>query len=273
MLPAAVLALRMVLVYPGAPGSSQEAQGFLDGLSRYLEKHAALPAGALQIVYENDLEKGKALLRDPSVAYAIVSMPALCASGKIDYRFVCLPLVSGKASESVSILTKSPAQTSGDPLGALRGKRLAGTVVTYVEYTNALVLDGKLDVTRDFVPVPVTQALQAVRAVNEGRADAALLSQSQFEALAGVLHGESLLTEQWKSPPIPGAPLLALSAADPAQTEALRKAFLGMAEDADGAELCDTMGVTGFVATGEEGLAKAARACWGLAAPAPRAKE
>lgn len=266
MLPAMALAMKMVLVYPGAPGSPQEAAGFLEGLSRYVEKHAGLPVGALQITYENDLEKGKVLLRDPSISYAIVSTPALCATGKLDYRFVCLPLVSGKAAETVSILGKTPVAAGPAVLDGLRGKKLAGTLVTYVAYVNALVLEGKADVRNDFVAVPVTQALQAVRAVNEGRADAALLTQSQVEALAGVLHGDSALHEQWTSQPIPGAPLLALPAADAAQTEKIRQAFLAMAADAEGAELCDTMGVTGFVQTGEDALAKAASACW--AAPA-----
>ena len=269
MLPAVALAVRMVFVYPGAPGSPSEAAGFLEGMSRYVEKRAGLPSGTLQISYENDIDKGKILLGDPTLAYAIVSMPALCATGKLDYRFVCLPLVSGKESESVSILTKPPAQAGPAVLAGLRGKRLAGTLVTYTAYTNALVLEGKLDVAKDFVPVPVTQALQAVRAVNEGRADAALLTQSQVEALAGVLHGDSSLIEQWKSSPIPGAPLIAFPAADPRQIEKIRSAFLQMAADAEGAELCDTMGVTGFVATGEEDLRRAAGACWAT----PAAKE
>lgn len=266
---AMALALRLVLVYPGAPGSPQEAQEFLVTLGRYLERRSNLPAGGLEVTFYNDAAAGLAEVRRGEGCLAVVTLPALCGSTTLPHRYLCSPQIAGRSSETVSLVAKGGTPES-DPATLLPGKRITGPLTAFPAFVGRLVLEGKADAMAGATVVPAASALLAVKALREGQADVALLTQSQVEALGGMVSAGTLTT-LWTSPPIPGAPLISVGKVPEGQAAAVTKAFLGMCSDPEGAELCDTMGVTGFDAQGAAALAAAVERCWTpAAAPAPR---
>lgn len=259
---AALFALRLVLVYPGAPGSPQEATEFLATLQGYVERKAGLAAGSLPVSYHDELAAGVAALEDPAPAVAVATLPALCSAGRLPYSYVGSPELSGRATESYSLVVPAGAVAAGPlPLASFKGKRLTGTLLSSVEFVERLLYRSQLSLA-DVTLVPRPSALLAIKAVREGQADAALLTQTQVEALTGIVPAGSVATA-WTSEPVPGAPVIALGSADRKSVEAIQRAFLGMCADPEGAELCDTMGVTGFIATGEKELEAALATCWG----------
>lgn len=252
-----------MLVYPGAPGSPQEATEFLGTLQGYLERKAGLPAGALPVVFHNDLATGVAALKEPGPSLAVATLPALCSAGELTYAYVGSPELSGRASESYSLVVAA-GTAAGDgprPLSSFKGKRLTGTLLGSPELVERVLFGKQLSLATDVTLVPRPTALLAIKALREGEADAALLTQTQVEALEGIVTAGSLVTA-WTSAPVPGAPVIALGAPDPAKVAAVQKAFLGMCADPEGAELCDTMGVTGFTASGEKELSAVLATCW-----------
>lgn len=263
-----VLALSIVLVYPGAPGTPAEASSFLQTLGRYVEKRGGFAPASVNVTYENDRARGIEALSKAS-GFAVATLPSLCEAGELRYRYVCSPAVDGHAAETVSILKKAEAgdataKASSDPLTLVpyRGRKLAGTIVTYRAYVESLVLGSKLSLARDFVAVRKPNALLALRALRDGEADLLILTQSQVDALAGVGQAGAV-TEIFRTAPIPAAPVLALGTASAAEIDGVRKAFLGMCADPEGAELCDTMGVSSFASDQDALLADALRICWG----------
>jgi hypothetical protein len=82
---AALAGPRDVMVfYPGAPGSPEEAKDVMASFGAYLAKAAGLPEGALKVVYENDLETGLADIAKNKPGFAIVGLPVyLSQSAKL----------------------------------------------------------------------------------------------------------------------------------------------------------------------------------------------
>lgn len=266
-----LLALQLILVYPGAPGSPQEAREFLDTLGGFVDGKAGFSPGTTHVDYHNDVAEGVAAIRAGGPAIAVVSLPALCAAGKLPYAYVASPLLDGRAAETVSLVVfrdTTRDDAAAPAARALAGLRLTGTLLSFPAYVNGLVLDSGLTLA-DFEAVPRPNALLALKALREGDADVALFTQPQLEALLGVV-AEGALSTVATSRPLPGAPLIVLGDVPAAEREGVARAFATMCADPEGAELCDTMGVTGFVTSGGDALAAALQHCWQASSGADR---
>ncbi len=254
-----ILAITMILAYPGAPGGPEEAKEFLATLASYLEQKAGLPSGSLEIDYENDLDEAAKKLQNGEGSIAVATLPALCASGSVPYRYLGSPLLGGEATEVFSLVTLPGKAAKGALQEVAVGKRIAGTTLRYRRFVERLVLPGIA-----FDVEPTETAIEGWNMLREGNADLLLLSRTELESLSEMLDANAFALVA-KTSPLPGAPLISLGSPGEGRRgieERIAAAFERMCSDPDGADLCDTMDVSGFVSNRGKDLAAALERCW-----------
>lgn len=247
-LSAAVAGPRDLLVfYPGAPGSPEDAASVMAELGACLAKAAGWPTGSLKVTFENDLEAGLAAINKDKPGFALVGLPVyLAQAGKLKLKLVAQSHPAGRKTDGYYILgrkTDGPAD-----LKTGKGLKLTSNLLYDKTFISRVILGG-MNVEETFKLKEVSSGLRAIKAVagEEKKADLVLLDQHQHDSL-GTLDESKLLKQVHRSPDLPTAPLVALEGvATDADIAALKKALLGMGADKSTEALRETMTLTGFV--------------------------
>jgi hypothetical protein len=245
---AALAGPRDVMVfYPGAPGSPEEAKDVMASFGAYLAKAAGLPEGALKVVYENDLETGLADIAKNKPGFAIVGLPVyLSQSAKLKMKLLAQTLPGGRKTDGYYIVGRADGPAN---LAAAKGLKLSSNQLYDKMFVSRIVLGGQ-DVEAFFKIKEVSSGLRAIKQVagEEKKADLALLDQHQYDA-KGELEEAKGLKLVHRSPELPTAPVVFFEGvAAEADMAALKKALLGMGKDAAAKELLKTMTLEGFMA-------------------------
>lgn len=246
-LSAAVAGPRDLLVfYPGAPGSPEDAASVMSEFGAYLAKAAGWPAGSLKVSFENDLQLGLGAIQRDKPGFALVGLPVyLAQAGKLKLKLVAQSLPAGRKTDGYYILGRK-ADGPAD-LKAAKGLKLISNLLYDKTFISRAVLGG-MNVEENFKLKEVSSGLRAIKAVagEEKKADLMLLDQHQHDSL-GTLDESKLLKQVHRSPDLPTAPLVALEGvATDADIAALKKALLGMGGDKSTEALRETMTLTGF---------------------------
>ena len=237
----------VMVFYPGAPGSPDEAKDVRKSFGAYLAKAAGLPEGALKVVYENDLGIGLAAIAKDKPGIAIVGLPVYLGHGaKLKMKLLAQSLPAGRKVDGYYIVGRADGPAN---LQAAKGLKLFSNQLYDKTFVSRVVLGGQ-DVETFFKLKEVHSGLRAIKAVagEEKKADLALLDQHQFDA-KGELEEARGLKLVHRSPELPTAPAVFFEgvAAD-ADVAAIKKALLGMGADATVKELLQTMTMKGFIA-------------------------
>jgi len=237
----------VMVFYPGAPGSPEEAKDVMKSFGAYLAKAAGLPEGALKVVYENDLDTGLADIAKDKPGFAIVGLPVYLGHGaKLKMKLLAQSLPAGRKTDGYYIVGRPDGPAN---LAAAKGLKLASNQLYDKTFVSHIVLGGQ-NVEEFFKVKEVHSGLRAIKAVagEEKKSDLALLDQHQFDA-KGELEEAKGLKLVHRSPELPTAPAVFFEgvAAD-ADIAAIKKALLGMGADATVKELLQTMTMKGFIA-------------------------
>lgn len=237
----------VMVFYPGAPGSPEEAKDVMKSFGAYLAKAAGLPEGALNVVYENDLDTGLADIAKNKPGFAIVGLPVYLGHGaKLKMKLLAQSLPAGRKTDGYYIVGRPDGPAN---LAAAKGLKLSSNQLYDKTFVSRVVLGGQ-DVETFFKLKEVSSGLRAIKGVagEEKKADLALLDQHQFDA-KGELDEAKGLKLVHRSPELPTAPAVFFEgvAAD-ADVTAVKKALLAMGADATVKELLQTMTLKGFIA-------------------------
>jgi len=236
----------LLVFYPGAPGSPEEAASVMAEFGAYLAKAAGWPAGSLKVTFENDLEAGLAAIAKDKPGFALVGLPVYLAQvDKLQLKLLAQSVPAGHKTDGYYLLGRK-ADGPAD-LQTAHGLKLISNLLYDKTFISRVVLGG-LDVEKNFTLKEVSSGLRAIKAVagDERKADLVLLDQHQFDSL-GTLEESKLLKQVHRSPDLPTAPLVTLDGvATDADIAALKKALLGMGGDPGAAALRETMTLAGF---------------------------
>lgn len=236
----------VMVFYPGAPGSPEEAQSIMSEFGAYLAKAAGLPAGALKVVYENDLATGLADIEKNKPGFAIVGLPVyLGHAAKLKMKLIAQTLPGGSKTHGYYIVGRADGPAN---LQAAKGLKLSSNQLYDKTFVSRIVLGGQ-DAETFFKLKEVHSGLRALKAVaGEGKkADLALLDQHQYDAKNELEEAKALKLVH-RSPELPTAPMVFFEgvAAD-ADVAAIKKALLGMGADPAAKEILNTMMLKGFI--------------------------
>ena len=237
----------MMVFYPGAPGSPEDAKGIMGDFGTYLAKAAGLPAGSLNVEYENDLDTGLASIKKNKPGFIIVGLPVYLSQGaKSKMKLLAQTLPAGRKTDGYYILGRQDGPAN---LQAAKGLKLTSNQLYDKTFISRVVLGGQ-DVEAFFKLKEVHSGLRAIKAVGgeEKKADLVLLDQQQYNAKNELPEGQALKLVH-RSPELPTPPVVFLEgvAAD-ADVAAIKKALLGMGNDAAAKEILKTMTLDGFTA-------------------------
>jgi hypothetical protein len=171
----------LVFCAPGYPGASGDAQPFIDKFAAAAVAAAGWPTGSLAAVYDPTVEGGLAKLGSSDAVLAFVPYPFFVEHGaSLHLTPLAQADVAGTGTEERWTLVAKAGSVTGPPsLAGYTVLSVAGYAPQFVRHsaleTWALPADVKIESTG--------QILGALRRVASGEKVAALLDQTQAEAL------------------------------------------------------------------------------------------
>ena len=246
--------LRVLICYPGGPGSAEEAAPRLTEVFGRVASLAGWEAGRIEAGYLNNADACAVYLREKKPQVAIFSLGMFLADGE---RLRSVPVLEvvpvGGEAERFHVVVESDPATSIAELG---GKVLAGELLGEPAFLSRVVFKGDIDVARHFTLEHTRTALRAIKLVHGGRAAAALLDSRTFVELRTLPFGADF-REVFVSDPLPGWPVVALGDAAPGDRladgdrRALVDALLKVCADDDGRRICEQVRLGGFRAVAD----------------------
>ncbi len=230
----------MLLCLPGFPGSSSQAQPYVDKMLRHLESKLGWPAKSMTGIYVPDGDKAASKLSEKKPSIALVG-PSVYVSQKssLGMKVIAKVEANGRGEETYSVITRK----EGGPgsLADLAGKTVEGAVVHDAKYVYNVLLDmqvpaGQLTLRSQKRP------LSALRHVARGKADAAIVDQAVLEHMSELSVAKDLRVI-YTSKPVP-APAVVVMGEGKAQADKFRQVLVGMCDSLDGKELCNTLTLT-----------------------------
>jgi hypothetical protein len=226
----------MLLCLPGFPGTSSQAQPYIDKMLRHLEDKLGWERGSMTGVYLPDGDEAASRLASVKPGLALVDPSIYASSHKtLDMQVIAKVVVNGSGPQTYSVITRVDGPAD---LASLAGKQVVGPVVHDDRYVVNVLLDKK--VPRGSLDLDVQKRpLRALRSVVRGKADAAIVGRAVVEHL-GELDFASELRVIHTSKPIP-PPAVVVIGEGRKNAAKLKQVLVGICGRPDGKELCKSL--------------------------------
>ncbi len=229
------------VIYPGQPGTSQEAQPIMDAFAHYLQGKLG---GSVEVagVYFNEQRPALDYLLKSPPQWGIVSLGfysqfAAQRPAKVE------PLASTKPSGlSKDVWRMAVNKSDPDDWKELKGE-VSGTML-YATDVAACILFGVPASGLPFALNGSSRPLRALRDVGQGKIAGVVLDELQFNATQGLPVGEKIKVIL-KSKDLPTAPVVWFGPVDDRAVR-LRKVLLDMAADPQAKSLLQLLQTQGF---------------------------
>ncbi len=275
---------RWLIIQPGYPGSTQDAEGFMRSFSEYLQRKTGL--ASLRGTYHNVPEEALAAIETHRPAFSLMSLGFFLEHRR---RLGLTAVLESKPEDRFVIVALEGALKGPE---ALRGATVAGGPLYEKDFLERVVFRGQAPVA-SWKGEPVLRSKRALRRLERGRYRAVVLTGRAYAALKtlsrrkklekileSAYYPQTLLVHHRSGPPgeekASGddsnesrraaqkrstiarkkgtATEGARSRAKPAEARrlseekrlALKAAFLALGQDAAGGALLETMGAQGF---------------------------
>jgi ABC transporter, phosphonate, periplasmic substrate-binding protein len=232
---------QMVVVNPGGPSPSEQAQQQVDRMAKEVGVAAGWPESATSASYFNDSAAALAFIQQSKPGF-VLGTPGFYLKYRKELKLslFCQALLSGASEGQYFVVAKKDSFAA---LADLKGKTLAGTHLNEPEFVQRVVFEGKLDPE---VKTKSMRSLRALRRLTKGEVDAVLLDAKEHAGMGTLEFAKSLVTI-YQSKPIPNAGFMVVSGnVAPQQVKALAKALGGFCEMSSGTEICRDFDISGF---------------------------
>jgi ABC-type phosphate/phosphonate transport system substrate-binding protein len=246
--PAAAGPRDFVIQHAGVGGDTQQAAPYIKKFLEYAEQALGWPAGSAtgDFFPEADADFKKYLETKKPGLGLIDPEQFLELKKKENLTIIGTVVGTNQSMGHFNLLAKDPALKA---LPDLKGKKVVSNHVASEaskKYLSKIVFEGKIDASKHFGAItPVASMLKAVKAVDRGEADVALLSDDEVAALKKMSYPEVKVI--WTSPALPPMPVVAFGKnATPKDRDAFAKMLLGMCADPKGTAVCKALDITEF---------------------------
>lgn len=255
----------MVIVQPGYPGSTRDAEGFMARLTGYLGGKTGL--AGLQGAYYNDAKKALSAIAEKKPGFGIVSVGFYLENRR---KLGLKPLARVKPGDNFVVVARAGELKDA---AALSGKTVTGGPIQEKKYLERVVFHGKADVT-SWDAKPSRSPASALRGLlKKKRYAAVVLTGREYRGFQAV-YPAKVMEKVLESDYYPPALLVAFHAAAksgpagsgpdrgdgkevrcgagsvrPLPGDVLGRvagAFLKISSDPEGKAILETMGTEGF---------------------------
>lgn len=239
-----------VIEHAGAGGDQEQAQPYIQKFLEYVEQALGWPKGSASGAFfpEPSPEFQKYLDAKKPTIGLIDPDQYLTLRKKYDLKVIGTVVGKNQSHGHLNLLSKGGAYQTPDDL---KGKTLVSNHVQSEAYLSRVVFDGKVgEVGKHFGKLePASSMLKAVKAVDRGLADAALLSDEEVTALKAMAYPDVKVF--WSSQVLPPMPVVAFGKnmngpEAKKERDAFAKMLVGMCRDPKGAEVCKSLDITEF---------------------------
>jgi len=248
----------LVVCAPGYPGTTEEAQSFMDGFAGIAAKEAGWPAEDLEAVYFENEATGLARMNDPEAALALVPLPFFLEHGDELDLVPHLHAVTDKGGDEVWALVARKGAVSGP--ADLKDFEVTGRPGYSPAFVKGTIL-GRWGPLPEETQITFTdRSLSALRRAAAGEKVAVILDREQTESLPSLPFGKELEVVT-RSERMPGMILCAIGGRlGEKRSGELVKGLLGLHKSAEGADILRSIWMSRFETIDRKALERARKA-------------
>ncbi|HZU98530.1 MAG TPA: PhnD/SsuA/transferrin family substrate-binding protein [Planctomycetota bacterium] len=246
----------MILVYPGKPGTQEQAKPVLKSFTDYVETRAGWQSGALHATYYNNEPDALAVVNgDKPPQYAILSLSVYLKWKKAGKQMTILAQSELDKKPTMQFHLLVPKDSKIKDLESLKGASVASSFMEDRDFASKIIFGGAIDATKDISIIDTksmtTMALPACANFKPlkkgGRVDALLVDDDLLEGMRGKEIFNKMRIA-WSSQALPTPPVVTFQGANGPKAAALLGALRAMAANSPGREILKDLTATGFLA-------------------------
>ena len=239
----------LLVIRPGGPAASDEAQAQVGRLIAEIAQKAGWPAGSATAHYFNREADGLAAIEADRPGFVLTTPGFYLKHGaELSLTPINRVQIDGKTAQSYYVVALKTGPASLDDL---KGRTLAGAPLTEPEFVERIVLGGRFAFGTDLTATAMP-GLRALKKLVKGEVDAVAVDATEYKALASLPFAGDLATI-YTSDPVPSTGLMALGGvATEADVKALAEATASFCDDGESKAVCRTYGIEGFVPASAE---------------------
>ncbi len=251
--PGRVTDINLVVVYPGGPSTEEEGKKMISQFISTIAKVAGLSPSSMDGAYFTEIRQAKNHIRLNRNSFIMGSLGFYLSNMK---TLNLVPLTSVRFSqgdrEQYHVIVKKGSYRD---IKGLKGKVLTGNVL-YEDsrYINSIIFDNVINAQNYFVLKPTSRPLTALRRAAQGKVDAVLVNQIQYQSLKGMSIFDNLESIYHTEP----LPTVGLMMVDTKKNNSVRNrivdAVTQMCYMPDGKDVCKSFGISGFEKLAPEAL-------------------
>lgn len=232
----------LVLCYPGGNVKTRDAEPSAKAMVELVEKLGGWSAGTFSSRFTSKVAECDAWMAERP-PFAIVSLGWWLTHQGDTLTPLVQPKIKGATDEIYRVIVRKGTFKSMDDL---RGKTLTGTPLVELDFVLRVVFGGRLKAA-DYKWEPSSQALRALRSLNDREVDAVVVTAQQFQSM-NALPFANLLEPIFVSAPIPLMGVVANEkTTTPDERRRFQKALTGFCSHKEGKQFCELFGIDAFV--------------------------
>ena len=235
LVPRAASSTDLLLLLPGFPGTSVQAQPYVDRMLRHLEQELALPEGSMHGMYIPDGSLADQELENVKPGIALVGPSVYARHAKtMKMKVIAKVTANGRGEQQYHVVV---GRSGPDALDKLEG-RVSGSVVYDASYVTKVLFDGKVQDSK-LTFQNNTRPLRALRDLSKGKVNAVIVDDETLRYMADLPYA-SELKKIYSSKPVP-APAVVVMNEGKKFAPKLKKVLVGLCGREEGKALCQAL--------------------------------
>ncbi|MBN2530864.1 MAG: PhnD/SsuA/transferrin family substrate-binding protein [Deltaproteobacteria bacterium] len=237
-LPAAATSTDLLLLLPGFPGTSAQAQPFVDKMLRFLEVQLNLQKESMRGVFITDGSQATIRLEQMKPGIALLG-PSIYAQHAKEMRMTVIARVeaNGRGEQKYHVIVPKDGPDNIHELSGI----VSGSVVHDEKFVCNVLLNKKVSVqklTMQNNPRP----LRALRSLSEGKVSAVIVDEETLKYMS-ELEFSPRLKKIYTTDPVP-APAVVVLNDGRKFAQKLKKSLVGLCQTTEGKALCQSLTIS-----------------------------